>query len=675
MAPIVVLVVASVAIGGAAIVHREPVVPEQRVTQRPIQIEEDGYASSRTCQACHPREYGAWHRSHHRTMTQLATPETVIPNFDGVQVDDLHARPTRLERRGNQFWAEFDDPDWDFTGTAPPRVTRQVVMSTGSHHQQMYWYPTGRSRMLGQLPVLYLISEGRWIPRRAAEMHPPERLVFIKQAGRNFGLMLNDGDESQAANGGGHRRTRFSQTGQWNSICILCHTTHGRPERSVAYQRPPGQSQVEPTQTEIADTRAAEFGIACEACHGPGEQHARLNRNPLRRYSFHLTRSPDPTTAQPARLRKPRSSEVCGQCHSIQAFYDRQGERQANSDGLPYRPGDELLKTRLVVQPSRNLDSPTMRATLGVDPHLIGDSFWSDGMVRVTGREYNGLIESPCFKRATQDERTLSCSSCHSMHKAPDDPRSLDTWADDQLTFGMDGNNACLQCHAPLRANLVAHTKHAAASEGSSCYNCHMPYTTYGLLKTIRSHQISNPSVAESLQTGRPNACNLCHVNRTLAWTSEWLQTWYGTPKPALTQDESSIAASLLWLLRGDAGQRAIVAQTMGWRPAQDASGAGWIAPHLAQLLKDPYAAVRFIAYRSMRTLPGLSTFAYDFLASPAQQRESAQKALETWRLAPSPAHPRHDAQLLFDPDGTVRMDVVTRLVRERNDRPVHLRE
>jgi len=395
----------------------------------------------------------------------------------------------------------------------------------------------------------------------------------------------------------------------------------------------------------------------------------------VRRYSFHLTRSPDPTTAQPARLSKPRSSEVCGQCHSVQAFYDRQGEQRANSEGLPYRPGDELLKTRLVVQPSRNLDSPTMRATLAIDPHLIGDSFWSDGMVRVTGREYNGLIESPCFKRATEDERTLSCSSCHSMHKAASDPRSLEKWADDQLTFGMDGNNACLQCHAPLRANLVAHTKHSAASEGSSCYNCHMPYTTYGLLKTIRSHQISNPSVAESLQTGRPNACNLCHVNRTLEWTSEWLQTWYGTPKPTLTQDELSIAASLLWLLRGDAGQRAIVAQTMGWRPAQEASGAGWIAPHLAQLLKDPYAAVRFIAYRSMRTLPGLSMFAYDFLASPAQRRESAQKALEVWRLARSPADQRNDGQLLFDPDGTVKMDVVTRLVRERNDRPVHLRE
>jgi hypothetical protein len=261
------------------------------------------------------------------------------------------------------------------------------------------------------------------------------------------------------------------------------------------------------------------------------------------------------------------------------------------------------------------------------------------------------------------------------MHKPADDPRPLEKWADDQLTFGMDGNKACVQCHTPLRTNLTAHTKHAAGSAGSSCYNCHMPFTTYGLLKTIRSHQISNPSVAESLQTGRPNACNLCHVNRTLGWTSEWLQTWYRTPKPTLTQDETSIAASVLWLLRGDAGQRAIVAQAMGWRPAQEASGASWIAPHLAELLNDPYNAVRFIAYRSMRTLPGLSAFEYDFLASPEQRLESQRKALETWRLARSAADQRDNVQLLFDPEGTLKTDVVNRLVRERNNRPVHLRE
>ena len=48
----------------------------------------------------------------------------------------------QLERRGSEFWAEFDDPDWDPKGAQSRRIKRQVVMITGSHHQQVYWYRT-----------------------------------------------------------------------------------------------------------------------------------------------------------------------------------------------------------------------------------------------------------------------------------------------------------------------------------------------------------------------------------------------------------------------------------------------------------------------------------------------------------------------------------------------------
>ncbi|MBI1904109.1 MAG: CDP-alcohol phosphatidyltransferase family protein, partial [Planctomycetia bacterium] len=47
------------------------------------------------------------------------------------------------------------------------------------------------------------------------------------------------------------------------------------------------------------ETTAAEFGIACEGCHGPGADHVAANWNPLRRYSLHLTGRADPTTVQP----------------------------------------------------------------------------------------------------------------------------------------------------------------------------------------------------------------------------------------------------------------------------------------------------------------------------------------------------------------------------------------
>ena len=120
---------------------------------------------------------------------------------------------------------------------------------------------------------------------------------------------------------------------------------------------------------------------------------------------------------------------------------------------------------------------------------LMRMSFWADGMIRVSGREFNGLSDSACYQRGE-----LSCLSCHSLHKTDDDPRPLVEWADDQLGVGMNGNDACLQCHESNRYDSK-HTHHQPHSSGSRCYNCHMPHTTYGLLKAIRSHQISSPEI------------------------------------------------------------------------------------------------------------------------------------------------------------------------------------
>ena len=569
-------------------------------------------------------------------MTQEATPQSVAASFDGVRVD---AAAMALEQRGDQLWAEFDDPDDLRPSRQPPsppggtevaaaarRIKRQVVLTTGSHNQQIYWYATGHGRTLGQLPAIWLVDERRWIPRRAAVMHPP----------------------GQAA---------FSETGAWNGVCVACHTTLGRP----AFDTPFGS---QPIGTQQVDTTAAEFGVACEACHGPADAHVRRNANPRRRYASHLTRASDSSIVHPARLDPRRSAQICGQCHSFWEFEDQAAERAANSRGLPYRPGDDLRQTRFIVQPTADAGSAIMRRFLQDDPGFIRDIFWSDGMVRATGREYNALIDSPCYKNATDDQRTLTCASCHTMHQTADDPRAVTEWADDQLKRSAigSGNGACLDCHlaqgfrpaiagqkprATLTGDVSEHTHHRGDSTGSVCMNCHMPYTTYGLLKTIRSHQISNPSVKATLDTGRPNACNLCHLDRTLAWTAEYLERWYRIQKPALDADQQAVAASVLALLKGDAGQRAIVAQSLGWAPAQQASGTGWMAPYLALMQQDAYDAVRHIATRSRATLPA---FRRDAL-------------------------PRNNRELLLNADGTFDAETVNRLVRARDNRKISYRE
>ena len=96
------LLLFALTLGWFSVANRAPYVPERLVTYRPIQAEEDGYVSSNACRACHPAQYEAWHASFHRTMTQVATPDTAIPNFNGDTVASVHGRPMVLSERDSR---------------------------------------------------------------------------------------------------------------------------------------------------------------------------------------------------------------------------------------------------------------------------------------------------------------------------------------------------------------------------------------------------------------------------------------------------------------------------------------------------------------------------------------------------------------------------------------------
>ena len=142
------------------------------------------YTSSASCQACHPEQHRTWHRSFHRTMTQAASPNNFVGRFDGTRIDS-HGLIYQVFMREGQFWAKMPDPDevlnrqrtyeiksqrgiptrLDWEGIQ--QVERRVVMSTGSHHYQTYWVESDRyPGTLMTLPLVYLIKDQRWIPRK-----------------------------------------------------------------------------------------------------------------------------------------------------------------------------------------------------------------------------------------------------------------------------------------------------------------------------------------------------------------------------------------------------------------------------------------------------------------------------------------------------------------------------
>jgi len=496
------------------------------------------YTGAAACRPCHPAAFESWHHSYHRSMTQAASPAAVLGRFDGAPLDE----------HGHAAWRRGDGFYVDMPGAEGQIEPRRVVMTTGSHHMQVYWVAE-ESGALVSFPYSFLLEENAWVPNESTLLRPGE-----------VGVVYT-----------------------WNRVCIQCHAVAGVPG-------------FEP-QTGTVRSSVVDLGIACEACHGPGRAHVDHFRSPLARYRERGGES-DASVVGPSRASAAVVSEICAQCHSITAFHDddawvRQGHEVA--------PPASISRWGTVIQHPAHADQPQLDVLLEQDSEYLVSRFWSDGMVRVSGREYNGLIASPC-----RDDPAFGCLSCHSMH-APSD-------RDDQLRADRTGDAMCTQCHDDPARWGSAHTHHAPQSPGSRCANCHMPHTTYGLLKAMRSHQIDRPSVQATLDTGRPNACNACHLDRTLAWTADALHRWYGDPMPseALPPDPAMIR----WLIAGDAGQRALAAWHFGWEPAlaasrdpfgtQDAADAGaWAIPWVAALLDDPYPAVQRVALRTLSRLSG----------------------------------------------------------------------
>lgn len=531
-------------------------VARERRRPAPIAGTSGGFATSDGCRSCHPQEYTSWHGSFHRRMTQTASLESsAAPELrqGGRLHTEASGRSVELFARRGELWARLPDPAltsavapsaYETSYRAAPLRDVPVELLTGSHHQQAFWVKGARDGELCAVPAVYVIETGQLLARRDAFLNPPdapERAV------------------------------------RWNSNCIQCHTVAGAPGHDVS--------------RDVFRSRAAELGVACEACHGAAAEHARAMQNPLARYRARAAEDSAPGVMSPRRLSHERSSEICGRCHSY-FFPKRESEWWSDGFSKSYRPGQVLSEAQLLLSPEV-LAAP--------DAPQLGESaasiFYQDGTVRVGGREYNGLERSPCYQRGVR-ERRLSCTSCHSMHRS--DP-------DAQLAEGMAGNRACTECHERHAARLTEHTHHSASSAGSLCYNCHMPYTSYALLGAVRSHRVDSPSFDERTRD-RPNACNLCHLEQSESWAAGWAARWFGDkPALALARDYgpaiAGLPAAAVFALTGDAAVRAITAAALG-RHESGSPQPGLRAQLLRELEQDEYAAVRFIARRSLGGLP-----------------------------------------------------------------------
>lgn len=578
----------------------------------PANTLDGGYVTSNACRECHRSEHASWHRSYHRTMTQVASLQNVATSLDDIVLKS-RSGTFHFEQVEHELRVTMPDPAWADATQArgidirtvedPPMVTKRLQMMTGSHHMQTYWIATGQGSELRQVPWYYHIPEKRWIPAEDSYITPPDTP---------------------------------HETIVWNANCVVCHSVRGRPKPHP--------------QGGLFYTDVVELGIACEACHGPGDEHVRRQKELASHPDLSRDRQADLKIINPAQLDSRRSTEVCGQCHAT--FQPLDGPKWLQ-EGYPFRPGKLPLRASHKFVDFDDPDEYSREFTLS--------GFWSDGTSRIGGREYMALVKSSCFT-----EGEMSCLSCHSMHSSE---------PNDQLAERMESNRACVQCHDSYEQQIEQHTHHAATSEGSRCYNCHMPKITYALFKSIRSHRIDSPSVTTSLQTDRPNACNLCHTDQSLAWTAGHLSDWYGQDTVPVVGDDETISDTVNLLLKGDAVQRTIAAASLSWQPAVNISGSEWQPPLLAHLLEDPYSAVRYVAYRSLKTFAGFEDFEYDFVASEIHRTEARIRAMAIWNQQRSDREVTRKTLVLIGPDGELLQSELKRLTKLRNDRKLTLSE
>ena len=99
--------------------------------------------------------------------------------------------------------------------------------------------------------------------------------------------------------------------------------------------------------------------------------------------------------------------------------------------------------------------------------------------------------------------------------------RAISSNRDTRSDPGSDTQNG------PHAATIEAHTHHPANSAGNQCIAGHMPKIEQTIANVnVASHTFHfvTPATTESLNI--PNACNVCHNDKSTAWAIEAMKSW-----------------------------------------------------------------------------------------------------------------------------------------------------
>jgi hypothetical protein len=178
----------------------------------------------------------------------------------------------------------------------------------------------------------------------------------------------------------------------------------------------------------------------------------------------------------------------CESCHL--------GGREHAEEERPIRfvPSSPRLAKRVT---GGRHDAPVVNA-ICAQCHSTPSPRYPDGAAVRNSSEALDLAAGACAP-------AIQCTDCHDPHPGGVQ-RPLE---------------ACARCHDDLP---VDHARH----DGVDCLDCHMPRIVEGVSGFVRTHRISSPTDPAMLEIGAPNACNLCHLDRSIRWTLDALEAGWG---------------------------------------------------------------------------------------------------------------------------------------------------
>ena len=230
-----------------------------------------------------------------------------------------------------------------------------------------------------------------------------------------------------------------------------------------------------------------EWNVGCEKCHGPGSEHVNHPSND--------------NIINPSRLDYVQSSDTCIQCHS-------QGRPPTNPIAGKYYDWPVGFQMGLKLSEFWKLEE-----------HKLGETsftHFADGTAHKNRMQGNDFVTSAMYTHG------VSCSTCHDAHGS-----------ENEALLRKPASTLCLDCHGPKSPNgphaptIEEHTHHKIGSTGSQCIACHMPKIAQTLGDVnVRSHtfRFVTPAQTEALKI--PNACNICHTDKSAAWTLNALKAW-----------------------------------------------------------------------------------------------------------------------------------------------------